>query len=308
MLKNKEVVGTFLVFLTAIISGFSIFANKIFIAKIDPLIFTALRGIFIGLIFLILSFAYSHWNPKKFKKVSWNYLIAIGIIGGGIAFWMFFSGLKITTAGRSGFIHKTLPIYVLALAVIFLKEKISKKQILATLIMLTGLIILLLTSITPASMWLNPTIGDLLVLGATILWAIEIVIARKAMLKGENNFVVSFARMFFGSLILFAIIIINNKWNIILELNFQQWIYIVTSTIILFFYILTFYWGIRYINVSKAAPILLISPIITLILGAVFLGEPYPAMQLLGSGIIIIGAYFISKEKSRSLNTNLYSN
>ncbi len=128
MQKNKEVIGTILVFITAIISGFSIFANKIFVASIDPLVFTALRALFIGLIFLILSFAYSNWNPKKFKKVSWKYLIAIGIIGGGIAFWMFFSGLKLTTAGRSGFIHKTMPIYVLALALIFLKEKTSKKQ------------------------------------------------------------------------------------------------------------------------------------------------------------------------------------
>ncbi len=51
MQKNKEVIGTILVFITAIISGFSIFANKIFVASIDPLVFTALRALFIGLIF-----------------------------------------------------------------------------------------------------------------------------------------------------------------------------------------------------------------------------------------------------------------
>jgi len=298
-MKNKEVKGTVLVFLTAIISGFSIFANKIFVATIDPLIFTALRALFIGVIFFFLSAIYaSSKGQKHFKKVSWGYLVSIGVIGGGFAFWLFFQGLKLTTSSRAGFIHKTLPLYAIILAFLFLNEKITRKQAISTLTMFAGLFILLLSSIQPSQFWSNPGLGDLLVLSATILWGIENTIAKKVLIQGENNFVVSFSRMFFGALILFAVIILTNKFNLLFELNFEQWLRIIVSTVILFGYILTYYWGLKYINLSKAATILIIAPVITLILGVTFLGEPAPAMQLLGSTIILIGAYFLSTVKS----------
>ena len=292
-MMKKEVVGTILVLITAFISGFAIFANKIFVAKIDPLVFTALRAIIIGATFLILSLAINKWSFKNFNKVSWKYLLSIGIIGGGMAFWMFFSGLQLTTGGRAGFIHKTLPIYVTILAFVFLKEKITKKQLIALVVMLAGLIILLSTSITPQELWSNPQLGDLLILGATILWGIENVIARKAMIKGESNFLVSFSRMFFGAIFLFGVILLTNKLSIIASLSPTQWLFITTSTIILFGYVLTYYWGLKYINVSKAATILILSPVITLLLGIIFLGEPAPIIQLIGSALILIGAYFI---------------
>src|SRR3989304_1999818 len=115
MHDKKELVGTLLVLLTALISGFAIVINKFFVTTIDPLIFTSLRAFFNGVIFLFISF-YFNKGQKSFNKVSWKWLIAIGVIGGGFAFWLFFSGLKLTMAGRAAFLHKTLPIYATILA------------------------------------------------------------------------------------------------------------------------------------------------------------------------------------------------
>lgn len=298
MAKKKENLGTFLAFLAAVISGFSIFANKIFIISLDPLIFTAVRAVIIGFIFLILSLSRSKWKLKDFKKVSWKYLFAIGIVGGGVAFLLFFSGLKITTSGRAAFLQKTLPLYVTVLAFLFLKEKISRKQIAALLLMLVGTIAIFSSEITPSDLWMNPMFGDLLVIGATILWAVENVISRKAMILGESNFVVSFARMTFGALILFGILLLSGNFYSLVLLSQIQWIYILTSTAILFVYILTYYWSIKHINVSKASSILLVSPVITGTLGVIFLNEPTPSIQIIGSLIIIAGAYLISNIKS----------
>lgn len=297
-MAKKETIGTLLAFLTAIISGFAIFIHKFFIIGLDPTIFTAVRAIIIGLVFLVLSLVFNSWGKKESKKLKWSYLLIIGIIGGGLAFLLYFSGLKLTTSGRTAFLHKTLPFYVLILAFFFLKEKITKKQLLAMLVMFVGIVVMYSASITPGELWLNPRTGDLLVMAATILWAVENTIAKKTMLEGTHNFVVSFARMFFGALFLFGVALLTNKLSLILTLTATQWFYILISTIILFFYIFTYYWAIRHINVSKAASILLISPVITLILGTTFLGEPAPALQLVGSALILIGAYFIATVKS----------
>src|SRR3989344_1855540 len=298
MERKKEVIGTILAIVTAIISGFSIFANKFFIVNLDATVFTAIRAIIIGVAFLVLSFIFGSWKLKENKKINWIYLLIIGIIGGGFAFLLFFNGLKLTSAGRAGFFHKTLPLYVTVLAFFFLKEKINIKQTMALLLMIVGTLVMVSSQIPFGEMWLNPQTGDLLVIGATILWAIENVVAKKAMIKGEHNFVVSFARMFFGGVVLFGIALITNKIGILVELSSIQWMYILISTLILFGYVLTYYWAIRYINVSKAASILLISPVITLIAGMFLLGEPAPLLQLIGSAIILIGAYFIINVRS----------
>lgn len=287
-----EFKGTFLVFLTAIISGLAIVVNKFFVVQIDPLLFTALRALFIGLVFFVISSYFS--KSKKFNKVSWKYLLSIGIIGGGLAFWLFFTGLKLTTAGRAAFLHKTLPIYAVVFAFIFLKEKITKKQVIAFAVMLFGLILIESTKISP-----GVRMGDLLILGATILWAVENTISKKAMLEKESNWVVTFSRMFFGSLVLFAIIFISGKTGLLFSLTSQQITYIAISAGFLFLYVLTWYWGLKYINLSKASTILLISPVISLFLGSLWLGEQVFVLQAIGSGLILAGAYVVmTKVKS----------
>ena len=295
---KKESAGTVLAIFTAIISGFAIIANKIFIVNLDPTIFTSIRALIIGIIFFVIgSFQYK-FDYKKFKKVNWGYLILIGLIGGGLAFLLFFSGLKFTTSGRAAFIQKTLPLYVTILAVLFLKEKVTKKQSLALLIMIIGLWILMYSQITPSILWENPSYGDMLILLATILWAIENVIAKRVMIEGESNFIVTFSRMFIGGIFLLLSIPLLGKIDLLFTLSISQVTNITISTIILLGYVLFWYWSLKFINVSKAATILLLAPVVTLILGIAMLNEPVSIIQLLGSVIILVGAYFVTKIKS----------
>jgi len=295
---KKEYLGTLFAIITAFISGLAIPINKIFVVDLDPTVFTAVRALFIGIIFFILASFQSKFNYKKFRKVSWKYLLAIGLIGGSFAFLMFFTGLKLTTAGRGAFLHKTIPLYITIFAFIFLKEKISRRQAYALIIMLIGTLILYSTQITPSDFWLNPSLGDLLVIGATILWSIENIIGKKIMIKGESNFIVSFARMFFGAIILFAVVLLQDKLNLLLTLTIQQIINLSISTIILFGYVFFWYWSIKLINVSKASTLLLLAPVISLIFGIIIFNEPIPILQLFGSTLILIGTFIIVKIRS----------
>ena len=161
-----------------------------------------------------------------------------------------------------------------------------------------GTVVIFGASINPAQMWTDPLVGDLLVLGATVLWAAENTIAKKAMLKGDTNWIVSFSRMFIGALILFGVAGVMGKLGLLLTLTSQQVINISISTAILFGFIFTWYYSIRLINVSKASTILLLAPVVSLVLGAAFLGEPAPFVQLVGSALILIGAYFVVNIRS----------
>jgi len=250
---KKESLGTFLVLCTAIISGFAIPVNKFLIIDLDPTVFTATRAVLIGIGFFIIASYQNKFNYKKFKKVPWKYLLSIGLIGGGFAFLFYFTGLQLTTSGRAAFLHKTLPIYTIILAFLFLKEKIVKKQVFALILMLLGTLLIYSAKITPTELWSEPSIGDLLIILATFLWGVENIIARGVMIKSESNFVVTFGRMFFGAILLFGILLGLGKLDQLLFLTIEQIGKLLLSTAILFGYVFTWYWGIKLINVSKAA-------------------------------------------------------
>ncbi|MCJ7816888.1 MAG: DMT family transporter, partial [Candidatus Aenigmarchaeota archaeon] len=252
----------------------------------------------IGLIFLAFAGYQSKRSKNPFRKVPWKYLILIGIIGGGLAFLFYFTGLSLTTTSRAAFLHKTLPIYTTVLAFIFLKEKVSRRQSLGLVGMLFGTFLIVSSQINPAEFWTNPQLGDMLVLIATMLWGVENVLAKYALIKDESNLVVSFARMFIGSLLLFSAVLALGKMDALFSLSFQQLGNVLISTGLLFGYVFCYYWSIKLINVSKATSLLLIAPVITLLIGVYIFGEPLPWLQRIGSILILAGAFVVAKERS----------
>jgi len=299
---NKETLGTLLAIVTALLSGIAIPANKVFVVNMDPLVFTAIRAVIIGTAFLAIS--YWMWKKapgtkkSKFISADWKYFAIIAAVGGAIAFYLYFTGLKLTTSGRAAFLHKTLPLYTAVLAFAFLREKLTKKYLAAMALMVIGTCGIYFATINPTDFFANPQLGDMLVITAAFLWAVENVAARKVMKDGSNNWIVSFVRMFFGGLILFGAVIILGKAGVLTTLTAAQWTNIGISTALLFCYVLFYYWALRLINVSKAAVMLLLAPVVSLILGIVFLGEPAPAMQLAGSAVILVGAFLVVGVKS----------
>ncbi|MCK4714264.1 MAG: DMT family transporter [Candidatus Aenigmarchaeota archaeon] len=295
---KKEALGTLLALLTAVVSGFAIPVNKIFVSGLDPVVFTAVRAIFIGAIFFILAGYKKGFKFRSMNKVPWSWLLLIGIIGGGLGFLLYFSGLTLTTSGRAAFLHKTLPIYVAVFSYLFLKEKITRKQNMTLLVMLIGTVILLSSSINPSVFWQDPALGDILVVLGTIMWGLENTISRKALIKEESSLVVSFSRMFFGGAFLFGVALLLGRLDVLLNLTQQQMASILISSGLLFAYILFWYSAIRLINVSKAVLFLLLAPVISMWLGVLWFGEPVPPLQVLGSVLILAGAAFAGRIRS----------
>jgi len=300
--SNREIVGTSAAIITAIISGFAIPLNKIFIVDLDPAVFTAIRALIVGAIFLVLSYAFQRHNFERDKhpvKWPWHYLLIIGLIGGCFAFLLYFSGLQLTYAGRAAFIHKTLPIWVTMFGYFILREYAHRKQVFAMLLMLLGVFFIFVSPPTMNVFLMSMTVGDFMVLIATILWALEAIIAKHAMLKKYHHFTISFGRMFFGGIFLFGAIILLGRVPALLAIQPYQLVNILVSSAVLFGYVFFWYTSINFIKVSKAATLLLIAPVISLLAGVFLLGESAGLLQLIGSALILLGAYFVVHIKSR---------
>ncbi len=287
---NKENIGILFAVITAVVSGFAIMVNKFFLVSLDPTLFTSLRTFFVGLGFFIISFFKNKLSFKNFNKVPWKILLSIGVVA-GFGFLTFFNGLKLTTAGRTAFLHKLLPLFITVLAFTFLKEKINRIQVYAMIVMIIGAYLISSSAIT-----FDIAIGDFLVIIATVLFAVENIISKYAMIKKESNFVVSFCRMFFASIVLFSIVLLTGKFDQLLLLTSEQVLYIGISVSILFLYVFFWYYSIKLIKVSKASTLLLLSPPISLFLSYLFLEETILPLQIIGSVLILLGAFIVSKK------------
>ncbi|MFC1711737.1 DMT family transporter [Patescibacteria group bacterium] len=300
-MSNKQNIskkGIFFVLLTALISGFAIFINKKFVSFTDPYIFTSFKNTFVGL--FLLSLIISLNKVSKLKKLSiknWLSLILIGLIGGGIPFLLYFKGLSLTTAMQASFIHKNLFLLVALLAPILLSEKVNKNFLIAGLFILIGNA-LLLTNAFPLSL----STGNLLVLAAVFFWAMENIISKKV-LKSLDADLVSWGRMFFGSIFLIMFLGVTGRLGQISVLTSRQVLEILASSFILLSYVITWYRGLKLLPVTIATSILVLGSPVTAIL-TMLSGKALGLDQLIGIGFILISSFVIIEAASSEIKSS----
>lgn len=292
--------GLWLVFSTAMISGVSIFINKFGVSVVNSNIFAFLKNLVVAL--MLTGIILSLKNLKTFKSFSlkkWLILISIGLIGGSVPFLLFFKGLSMTSAAQGSFVHKTMFIFVALLAVIFLKEKINKYFLFGGAAILFGNLFIL------KNFSFVPSVGDLYVFLAVILWAVENVIS-KHVLRNTTSEIVAWARMFFGAGFIFLYLIFIGQAQSVFQINLEQVGLVLITAVFLFGYVLTWYKGIARIPVSAATSILLLGSPITTLLAIVNTGKISPADIYSGIlvliGVIIIAVFGYEKVEQKECN------
>jgi len=266
----------------AIVSGFSVYINKFAVMQMkDPFVFTTMKNVAVALmLFALLIAPKSLPELKKLTGRQWLALGAIGAIGGSVPFLLFFKGLTLANAAAAGFIHKTLFVWVAILAVPFLGERLNKIHIAALATLIGGNILLLGL---PGS-WAMGT-GEVMVLVATLLWAIEAVIAKKVMANVSAS-VAAFGRMFFGGIVMLGYLGFTGKLTSLVALDSQQYFWIAATAVLLLGYVSGYYAGLKHAPASVVASVLVLGSVITSLLYAVFDARTYTVEQILGMLVI----------------------
>jgi drug/metabolite transporter (DMT)-like permease len=219
------------------------------------------------------------------KGKEWLKLSLIGLLGGSIPFLLFFKGLQLTTASNGSFIQKSMFIWVGALALIFLKEKLDKGIVIGAVMLLAGNFLLLkMNNFSLAT-------GDWLILGATLLWSIETIISKQALRTIDSKFV-AFGRMFFGSLIILIFLAITNKLPLVAQITSSQLIWILITSAFLLGYVFIWYSGLKTVKASIATSILLLGSVITTMLELAW-GAKITTAQVGGVILLILGTVSI---------------
>ncbi|MDE5821579.1 MAG: DMT family transporter [Paramuribaculum sp.] len=147
---------------------------------IAPLLLTDFRVSGAALLFWILSL----FMPSE--RVPWQDLLRLagaGMLGILLNQGCFIFGVGLTSPGEASLITTTMPMWVMLLAYIILGEPITGKKVGGIVLGASGALILVLSGRAGISGGENPTLGDLLVLGAQLSYVLYLTLYRNFIRK-----------------------------------------------------------------------------------------------------------------------------
>lgn len=284
---DRRQVGIGLALGAALISGVSVWVNAMAVKAFgDPVLYTTVKNVIAAALLIAIAVTLSTRTSRQgfTRPHGARQLLGlsfVGVVGGGVAFVLFFQGLALTTASSAGFIQKTLVIWVAILAVSFLRERFGKAHVAAIALLVAGQILASGGAAMPAL-----STGEALVFVATLLWAIEVVIA-KWLLAGLSPMTVATARMGVGCVALIAFSAATGHLPVLGSLAASQWAWVALTGVILTAYVATWLSALARAQATDTTAMLVCGAIITAILNA---GAQPAALAPAATGLVLIAA------------------
>jgi drug/metabolite transporter (DMT)-like permease len=290
-------VGIGLAFGAACISGISVFLNSFAVREFgDPILYTTAKNLVAAAIVIAAGACLGAGRsamrltaPRTTRELVG--LIAVGVIGGGIAFALFFQGLAQTSSTSAAFLQKTLVVWVAVLAVAFLRERFSLVHVAAIALLVIGQ--------AAASGGIGPLAldgGELMVLAATLLWSVEVVVA-KPLLRRLSPLTVASARLGIGVAVLVAIALASGATAQLAAVTLQAWLWVAVTGAILSAYVVTWYFALSKAGAIDVTAVLVFGAVITAGLGIGIRGASL-APAALGLALITFGCVLIATFES----------
>ncbi|MDQ3323452.1 MAG: EamA family transporter [Acidobacteriota bacterium] len=259
---------------------------KIGLEDLPPISFAAIR--FILALFILAFIIYFQKLPLPRTKPEWKLLALTGFLQFSINYSLVFWSEQYISSGLAAVLQAMITVFGLVLAWIHLpNEKITRLKIFAVLLGITGVAVIFIeqmqiNSVTAFAGCAAIVVGAYAAAHASIL----------VKAKGANIHPASmlFGQMAFGILpvIIYALVEEGNplEFHWTARAVFSIFYLTILGTIVAFW---LYYWLLSKIESTKAMMISLVTPLIAVLVGAVFLGERFPPQTVFG-GVLILGS------------------
>lgn len=278
--------GLLFVIGTALLSGVSNLVNAVAMRGVSADAFVTFRNALVAALLVPLVFLAGSGQRQRLRPVEWARLATIGLIGGAIPFVLFFRGIQLATAEggttTASFLYRTLFLFAAVLAVVFLRERLPARLFLAAILLLVGNA-LLMSLVSP--IW---TDGAVLVLGATVLWAGEYTLS-KWTLRDLPSGTVALGRMGFGAVFLIAYIGLSGQTDAMFAFRGDNLQWIALSTMLLLAFVVTWYAGLKVVDLSVATAVLILGYPVTWAFNLAAGRESFGLPQAAGAAVVVLG-------------------
>ncbi|MFX1420041.1 MAG: DMT family transporter [Promethearchaeota archaeon] len=235
---------------------------------------------------------------KGWKKNVWL-LIFVGLLF-GVNQILFFVGYDLAGAINGSLTQKTTVFFSLFLGYILLKERITKRQVVFSILLFLGLAISITDFFTLININLNALIGVGIILAISLMWIFGHTLTKPIFSREE---VTPIQMVFIRNMISGGILIIT--YMLFFTPNLQ--IFIEPGNLLFFFLmgsvygagLVCWYKTLSYLDVSKATTVFAPTPISSAIFATFMLGAQYTIAHMVGTAIIIISIIIIVNQKKQ---------
>ncbi len=279
--------GVGLAFAAAMISGVAIFVNSHALPRFPgPTVYTTAKNLTATVLLgTLLAVSTARRSPAGLTSPSTRAerlgLGVVGVLGGGVAFVLFFEGMSRASSTDAAFIHKTLVIWVAIGAVVFLHERLGPWHLVAIAALLVGEAVL-----TEDLGSMVAEAGEVMILAATLLWSVEVLVAKR-LLRTLSPLTVGTCRLGIGLVVLMGWLALSGDISTLTGLSARQWGWAVLTGTILTGYVLTWYSALARAQAVDVTAVLVLGAVVTALLDVVFEGSPL--LPDLG-GLLLIAA------------------
>nr|WP_092074075.1 DMT family transporter [Dendrosporobacter quercicolus]NSL47776.1 EamA family transporter [Dendrosporobacter quercicolus DSM 1736]SDM76798.1 Permease of the drug/metabolite transporter (DMT) superfamily [Dendrosporobacter quercicolus] len=226
----------------------------------------------------------------KVEKQYYFRILLLGTLGVGVYNIVWTHGIHNTTAANAALLISTSPIFTGIYAVITREEKVSLSRWIGTLLAFFGIyLIIKWTPGTQFSFSSNSFIGNILILLGSILFSLYSIVAKPLLVCYSPTKVTALA-MVSGLPILIIYSILQGE--ILSYSVFETRIWLEMAYIIVFGTIIAFvlwYKGIKQTSPVKTVFFHYIVPVMSMVFGAIILGEKVLEGQIIGAAFVFLG-------------------
>ncbi|MED0936110.1 DMT family transporter [Bacillus mobilis] len=288
---KQTILGAICLSLAASIWGGMYVVSKYVLDFIPPLTLVWLRFIIAFVVLYAISKIAEKKQEKKvtIRKKDWLLLAWIGFIGYFISITCQFIGTKLSDAHTGSLVTSATPAFMVIFAAIILKEKLTARRLLSTIIATIGVIIVIGWDIEIGSYF----IGTIVLVGAAITWALLSIYVKIASAQFSSLVITTYA-IFFSLFFITPFMIWELQSTSIETVNTYVILGVVylgvVSTAGAFFL-----WnkGLELMDASIGSLFFFFQPIVGSLLGWLLLNETLNSNFFIG-GILIVCSVFIT--------------
>ena len=239
----------------------------------------------------------SEWS---ILRRSWRLMLFFALTGVSAFNTLSYTGLKYTTATTGVLLNSIIPILIIVIAVVFLRERLGIGQFLGVVVSLAGVLTIIGQGDLDTLLRLRLNPGDLWVLGAMLCWAVYTICLRWRPAQLSS-------RAFTGAVVAIGVVLLipvflwdygggsRTQWNPA-TLSAVAYFAIFPSVLAYFF------WNAAVARVGgeRAGTFIHLMPIFGALLAAIFLGEALIWYHFVGAALIFAGIFAASHSAQRS--------
>ena len=279
-------------------------AKYLLTADVPPEAITIMRAIFACMMFWLVSF----FMPKeKVLPKDLCLLFVCALCGVGINQWLFVIGLKNSSPVNASIIATAVPIFVLLLAALVLKEPITAKKSLGVFLGVSGGLLLVFNS-TQTTSGTNSLWGDMLMLLNQLMYSVYLVLSKP--LSRRYSSVIMMKWMFLFSTLALAPFCLQYMQYVPMfhreTFNMSQLyalLYLLFGATFVSFMLIPM--ALKQIRPTTVSMYNYVQPIIASAIAVAVGQDTFSMQKLLSAALVFVGVYLVTQSKKRKDIENL---